>query len=311
VVFTMPQEIAAIALQNKKVVYGLLFETSARTLQQIAADPQHLGAEIGFLSVLHTWGQTLQHHPHVHCVVPGGGLSPDGTQWIRHRRQKRRRRRRGFFLPVRVLRALFRGKLLARLKAAHAAGELSFQGQLAGLADPAAFVRYLAPLYTTNWVVYAKSPFGGPKQVLRYLARYTHRVAISNQRLVKMADGKVTFAYKDYTDGSKRKEMTLDAVEFLRRFLLHVLPRGFVRIRHYGFLANRARQTKLRRCRELLHVPEPAPAPAETSDESADANSGPACPSCRVGHMERVRLLPRRPGFGLEHLVAAMGFDTS
>ncbi len=299
VVFTVPQEIAAIALQNKKVVYGLLFETSARTLKQIAADPKHLGAEIGFLSVLHTWGQTLQHHPHIHCVVPGGGIAPDGTEWIDRPRQKRCRRRCSFFLPVKVLSALFRGKLLARLKAVHAAGELTFQGKLAGLADPAAFARHLAPAYLTDWVVYAKAPFGGPKQVLKYLACYTHRVAISNRRLVKMEHGKVTFSYKDYANGNQKKTMTLDAVEFIRRFLLHVLPSRFVRIRHYGFLANRARQTKLKLCRRLLGVPEPdANAPTVASEDegaSEDDDDGMICPSCGVGRMLRHRSLKPEP----------------
>lgn len=223
VVFTVPQAIAAIALQNKRVVYGVLFKASSETLKQIAADPKHLGAEIGFLSVLHTWGQELLHHPHVHCVVPGGGLSPDGRRWVACRR--------GFFLPVRVLSSVFRGKFLELLRTAFEQGKLSFHGNLRRLQDARVFEAYLADTYRTNWVVYSKRPFGGPAQVLKYLARYTHRVAISNRRVLSLRDGKVRLSWKDYASGNRRRIMTLEAGEFIRRFLLHVLPPGFVRLR--------------------------------------------------------------------------------
>ena len=246
VVFTLPAVLGPIALQNPREVYGLLFQAAAETLQQIAVDPQHLGAEIGFLAVLHTWGQNLEHHPHVHCVVPGGGLSPDGSRWVACPP--------GFFLPVRVLSRVFRGKFLALLGNAFDQGKLSFHGKLRVLADAGAFQRRLTASARTEWVVYAKPPFGGPKQVLKYLARYTHRVAISNRRLVALDDGEVTFHWKSYADGGGQKTMTLKATEFIRRFLLHVLPTGFVRIRHYGFLANRVCQEKLALCRALLEV---------------------------------------------------------
>ncbi|MEA2591136.1 MAG: hypothetical protein QOD62_967, partial [Actinomycetota bacterium] len=228
VVFTLPPALAPIALQNPREVYNILFRAAAETLRQIAADPKHLGAEIGFLAVLHTWGQNLQHHPHVHCVVPGGGLSPDGSHWVACRP--------GFFLPVRVLSRVFRGKFLALLGNAFDQGKLSFHGKLGVLADGGEFQRRLTASAQTEWVVYAKPPFGGPEQVLKYLARYTHRVAISNRRLVALEEGDVQFQWKDYAHGGGPKTMTLKAIEFIRRFLLHVLPSGFVRIRHYGFL---------------------------------------------------------------------------
>src|SRR4051794_28187601 len=255
VVFTLPATLGPIALQNPRVVYGLLFRAAAETLLQIASDPGHLGAGIGFLAVLHTWGQTLQHHPHLHCVVPGGGLSPDGSRWISCPE--------GFFLPVRVLGRVFRGKFLAGLHAAFDRGRLAFHGRLATLADPGEFRRRLSAIARAEWVVYAKPPFGGPEQVLKYLARYTHRVAISNHRLLDLKDGRVTFRYKDYARGGERRTMELTAAEFLRRFLQHVLPRGFVRIRSYGFLANRDRREKLAACRELLAAAPPAAVPPE------------------------------------------------
>ena len=244
VVFTLPEAIGPIALQNPRVVYGILFRAAAETLLQIAADPKHLGAEIGILAVLHTWGQNLQHHPHVHCVVPGGGLSPNGSRWIACRP--------GFFLPVRILSRVFRGKFLAMLRNAFDRGRLTFHGGLSGLAEPREFQRRLTASARTDWVVYAKPPFGGPAQVLKYLARYTHRVAITNRRLLALEDDKVRFRWKDYAHGGREKTMTLDASEFLRRFLLHVLPSGFVRIRHYGFLSNRLRHEKVSVCRALL-----------------------------------------------------------
>jgi len=233
VVFTIPHELAWLALQNKKIIYDLLFRSSAATLLEIAADPKHLGAEIGFLSVLHTWGQNLQIHPHIHCVIPSGGLSPDRQRWVHPRY--------AFFLPVKVLSHVFRGKFIAGLKRAFHTGELLFPGRMKLFAQQKAFHAFLRLLFRKDWVAYAKRPFGGPEHVLHYLARYTHRVAISNHRIVNFADGKVTFRWKDYAHKSKQRLMTVTAEEFLRRFLLHSLPRGFVRIRFCGFLANRRR----------------------------------------------------------------------
>jgi hypothetical protein len=297
VVFTVPEAIAALAYQNKALVYGLLFRTAADTLRTIAADPQHLGAEIGFFAVLHTWGQTLLHHPHVHCVVPGGGLSADGTRWIPCRP--------GFFLPVRVLSRLFRRLFLEALQHAFEAGALRFTASLDALHDPQAFADYLAPVRTAEWVVYAKPPFGGPRQVLDYVGRYTHRVAIANQRLLAIDDGQVRFRWKDYRDG-RPKTMTLAAEEFIRRFLLHVLPVGFHRIRYYGFLGNRDRHEKLARCQELLGMapPEVPPGEAELPTDYRDryeALTGTslwACPVCHQGRMLEVeRLAPGDPAF--------------
>lgn len=244
VVFTVPQAVAEIALQNQVVVYGILFRTTAETLRTMAADPKHLGAAIGFFAVLHTWGQTLVHHPHLHCVVPGGGLSPDGTRWIACRP--------GFFLPVHVLSRLFRRLFLTALQDAFAAGQLRFAGALQALADPQHFADHLRPARQTEWVVYAKRPFAGPAQVLDYVGRYTHRVAIANQRLTSLDEGHVRFHYKDYRASDAQKTMTLDAMEFIRRFLLHVLPPGFHRIRYYGLLGNRHRREHLVQCRRLL-----------------------------------------------------------
>ena len=246
VVFTIPEQLAAIAFQNKEVVYGILFQTVAQTLLTIAGDPKHLGAEIGFFAVLHTWGQNLHLHPHLHCVVPGGGLSPD-DQWIACRP--------GFFLPVRVLSRLFRRLFLEALEKAHADGQFHFFGDLQSLRDAQAFAAYLAPMRDTEWVVYAKPPFGGPQQVLEYLGRYTHRVAISNERLLNLEDGNVSFGWKDYRHRQRSKTMTVAAEEFIRRFLLHALPPGFQRIRYYGFLANCHRIDKLDFCRRLLLAP--------------------------------------------------------
>jgi hypothetical protein len=249
VVYTLPAQIADIAYQNKAVIYDLLFRASAETTLTIAADPKHLGARIGFMSVLHTWGSALTHHPHVHMVVPGGGLSPDGSRWIACRPR--------YFLTVEVLSALFRRLLLEMLVAAHDAGRLQFFGAHARLADKAAFAAYLRPLRQIDWVVYAKEPFAGPSQVLRYLSRYTHRIAISNRRLISADETGVTFKYKDYRiDGPARyKTMTLAPHEFIRRFLIHVLPKGFHRIRHYGVLANGTRAANIAHARELLAVP--------------------------------------------------------
>ena len=247
VVFTLPHELSWLALQNKRVVYDLLFQASAATLLEIAADQKHLGAAIGFLSVLHTWGQNLLHHPHVHCVIPVGGLSPDRAQWVHPRYP--------FFLPVKVLSRVFRGKFVAGLKEAFRRGRLVFPGDLLPLANDQAFPASLRPLFRQDWVVYAKPPFGGPEHVLHYLARYTHRVAISNHRLVNVTDDGVTFRWKDYAHGSQVRTMTVSTDEFLRRFSLHVLPKGFVRIRFFGFLAHRCRARDLPVCRRALASP--------------------------------------------------------
>ncbi len=279
VVFTLPAQVAQIAFQNKAVVYDLLFKATAETLLTIAADPKHLGARIGLTAVLHTWGSAMTHHPHLHCIVPGGGLSPDGQSWIACRPK--------FFLPVRVLSRLFRRLFLEGLAKAHAAGKLAFFGDLAPLADAARFRAHLAPLRRAEWVVYAKRPFGGPAAVLAYLARYTHRVAISNSRLLALDDRGVTFRWKDYRarGGGETwiKAMTLSADEFLRRFLLHILPAGFHRIRHYGLLASGRRATNLAQVRALLGPSAPPPpdpaAPGEAAPEKTEV-SDPPCPCC-------------------------------
>jgi hypothetical protein len=290
VVFTVPQAIAEIAAQNKAVVYDILFHATADTLRTIAADPRHLGAAIGFFAVLHTWGQTLMHHPHLHCVVPGGGLSPDGTRWIACRP--------GFFLPVRVLSRLFRRLFLDSLQGAFETGRLRCAGSLEALADPSAFAAHLRPTRQTEWVVYAKRPFAGPQQVLEYVGRYTHRVAIANQRLLDMDDGHVRFRYKDYRAASPEtpQTMTLDAPEFIRRFLVHVLPSGFHRIRYYGWLGPRHRTDTLARCRELLGptaappITQPRPhADYRDRYESLAGASLRACPLCADGHMTVTR----------------------
>ena len=297
VVFTLPAPIAAIAFQNKATVYDLLFKAAAETLATIAADPKHLGARIGLIAVLHTWGSALTHHPHVHCIVPGGGLSADGTRWIACRK--------GFFLPVRVLSRLFRRLFLEKLMAAHARGRLSFFGELAHLADAEAFAAHLAPLRRAEWVVYAKPPFGGPAAVLAYLARYTHRVAIANSRLVSMDDHAVRFRWKDYrtadpaTGAVKIRTMALSPDEFIRRFLLHVLPTGFHRIRHYGLLAKGPRAPDLGRLRALIsgHTGE-AVAPADV--ESAAEPEPQTCPGCggrlRIVEVFRRGCTPRTVG---------------
>ena len=287
VVFTVPAGIAEITLQNKKIMYAILLRASAETVQQIAGDPKHLGARIGLLSVLHTWGQNLLHHPHVHCVVPGGGLSPDGNSWVSCRP--------GFFLPVGVLSKVFRGKFLDMTRHAFANGELSFQGALAPLNDAHAFATHLKTACETDWVVYAKPPFGGPAQVLKYLARYTHRIAISNHRLVSLENGRIKFRWKDYAHGNRHRTMTLDAGEFIRRFLLHVLPKGFMRIRHFGFLANACRTERLRRCRELLGCSSPTSVVAEDANDSLDDDKLRRCPSCSEGHLIRRELPPFHP----------------
>ncbi|MCP5091469.1 MAG: IS91 family transposase [Gammaproteobacteria bacterium] len=274
VVFTLPAEVGAIAYQNKAVVYGLLMKAAAETLTTIAGDPKHLGAQIGVTSVLHTWGQNLDHHPHVHCIVPGGGISADGSHWVSCRP--------GFFLPVRVLSRLFRRLFLDGLIAAHARDQIKLFGNLAEFEDHDAFCAYLAPVRKREWVVYAKEPFAGPHQVLAYLARYTHRVAISNRLLVSIADGQVSFLWKDYRQQSKRKVMTLSAGEFMRRFLMHVLPNGFHRIRHYGLFANGHRAEKIELCRSLLGYRKEAlfDNGDQVEAETTAPNEPPPCPCC-------------------------------
>jgi hypothetical protein len=287
VVFTLPGLLAPLALQNPVVVYNLLFQAVAATLLEVAANPRRMGARLGFLTVLHTWGQNLMHHPHIHCVVPAGGLSPDGASWVAGRA--------GFFLPVRVLSRVFRGKFISLLKAALGRGELEFHGSLKPLAAPAAMERLLDRSVASEWVVYAKPPFGGPEQVLKYLARYTHRVAISNSRLLRLEDGKVTFRWKDYAHGNRPGVMTLDATEFIRRFLLHVMPKSFVRIRYYGFMANRHRARNLQHCRHLLGRSQAPPAEkcgqADPSIKPGEAPFAGCCPLCRQGRMRIVERL--------------------
>jgi len=274
VVFTLPAPIAAIAYTNKAVIYDLLFAVAAETLRTIAADPKHLGAEVGVTLVLHTWGSALTHHPHVHGVVPGGGLSIDRQRWVRCRP--------GFFLPVRVLSRLFRRRFLEELEQAHRAGRLQFFGEDAALADVQAFLRWLAPLRACEWVVYAKRPFAGPAAVLAYLSRYTHRVAISNSRLLALDERGVTFRYKDYRSKAKThyKAMTLTADEFIRRFLLHVLPIGFHRIRHYGLLANAGRREHLAQARQLLKVTAAVEAPSCKRASTTIVPPTFVCPHC-------------------------------
>jgi hypothetical protein len=314
VVFTLPGALGPVALCNPRVVYGLLMRAAAQTLLEVATNPKHLGAEIGVLAVLHTWGQNLALHPHVHCVVTGGGLAPDESRWIAGRDD--------FFLPVRVLSRVFRGKFLAGLRAAFQRGRLRFPGHLAALARPRRFHRLLAETVRTEWVVYAKPPFQGRAEtVLKYLARYTHRAAISNRRLISLVDGRVTFRWKDYAHGGRQGTMTLAAVEFVRRFLMHVLPTGFVRVRHYGLLANRHRQEKLARCRELLGMavtPQAETAPADRDPipppgREAAVTPARVCPCCGAGRMVVIAEFP--PGTPAEaigaDLVPCLVLDSS
>jgi hypothetical protein len=294
VVFTLPEDIAALAYQNKDLVYGILFRATAETLSTIAADPKHLGAEIGFFAVLHTWGQNLLFHPHLHCVVPGGGISPDGTRWLPCRP--------GFFLPVRVLSRLFRRLFSAYLQEAFDAGQLHFFSSLEALHSPQDFARYLNPIQKQEWVVYAKPPFAGPQQVVDYVGRYTHRVAISNHRLVEIENGQVKFHWRDYRDNNQQKTMILSAEEFIRRFLLHVLPRGFHRIRYYGFLGNRYRKEKLEHCRQLLNMTPPnesssQPQPREDYRDRYERLTGRSLRECPVCHRGRMIVVKSLPGF--------------
>ena len=306
VIFTLPHALGPLALQNPRHLYGLLFRTVAQTLQDIAGDPKHLGAEIGGFAVLHTWGQQLHHHPHLHCVLPAGGLAPDGTQWIPCRPH--------FFLPVRVLSRRFRRLYLAGLEQTYAQGQLSLMGRCRELAEPTPWQRLLAALRDKEWVVYAKEPLREPQHVLKYLARYTHRVGISNHRLVSLADGQVTFRYKDYQRGHRLRTLTLEAVEFLRRLMLHVPPHGFHRLRHFGFLANRVRQEKLAQCRSLLGQATRPPAQQEALDLKTPAVSaaepGSVCPVCQHGRMQLVQTLYRQQA-AWDLSMPALGFDTS
>jgi hypothetical protein len=296
VVFTLPAEIARIALWNKRAVYGLLFKTSAETVMTIAGDPKRLGARVGMTSVLHTWGSAMTHHPHIHMIVPGGGLSPDGTRWVASKP--------GFFLHVRVLSRLFRRLFIEGLMALHRTGQLAFFGDLTKLADAEAFAAYLAPLRKTDWVVYAKPPFGGPEQVLAYLSRYTHRVAISNQRLVSASADTVSFRWKDYRikQGDRMKVMRLNKHEFIRRFLMHVLPDRFHRIRHYGLLASAQRKVNIAKARVLIGASTPEQGSPPEGDPAPLTLHEP-CPCCggsmriietfRRGQVPRSRAPPR------------------
>ena len=292
VVFTLPASLAAIAFYNQPIVYDMLFRTVADTLLTVTGDPQRLGVETGFFNMLHTWGQNLHFHPHLHCVVPGGGLSPDHDRWIAGSRK--------FLLPVKVLSARFRRLFLEALAQAHAKGELQFFGDLLSLADPQAFARYLAPLKHKKWVVYAKAPFGGPQHVLEYLGRYTHRVAISNRRLLALHDGQVSFQWKDYRDANRLKVMTVPAEEFIRRFLQHVVPPGLPRIRYYGFLANCHRTAKLTLCRQLLAtacsqlLPQPADCRAWLA--ALTSTNSRLCPQCGKAILIRLQFFPPSHG---------------
>jgi hypothetical protein len=319
VVYTLPAEIRPLALQNKRVVYGILFRAAAETLQEVAANPKHLGAEIGLLAVLHTWGQNLMHHPHVHCVVTGGGLAPGRSRWVHGPRSHRRKKL--FFAPVAILSSVFRGKFIDFLKQAFRKGQLAFHGKLASLSQPLLFERQLNMAVQKNWVVYAKRPFGGPDRVLKYIARYTHRVAISNQRLVELRDSQVSFQYKDYADRQQTKVMKLTSSEFIRRFLMHTLPNSFVRIRYYGFLANRDRRQRLDQCRRLLGAPNPLTQTAvevKASAEDSPCPSPTTCPVCKHHSLVIIDVVPaiapcppRCPHFLTHHAANAVCCDTS
>lgn len=316
VVFTLPSELNPLALRNKKTVFDILFSAASQALLALARDPRHLGAQVGFTAVLHTWGQNLLYHPHLHCVVTGGGLCSDGQRWVPARQD--------YLLPVKVLARLFRGKFLAALDRAWREGELGLEGSTAGLADAGAWSTFKDGLYATDWVVYAKPPFGGPAHVFGYLGDYTHRIGISNHRLVEMSDEKVTFTWKDYSQGCEQKLMTLEAVEFLRRFLLHVLPHGYVRIRHYGLCASANVGGRLQAARRLLDPsaastipsPQPEPQPGEPQpwwerflqQTGADVM---ACPFCGVGRMVHQRFLSPAEAAELAATMAAAGIDSS
>ena len=281
IVFTVPHQLSELMLQNQRILYNLLVRCASATLLEVAAHPKRFGAEIGFLCVLHTWGETLMHHPHLHCVVPAGGFSPGGDAWVQPPRA-------GFFLPQQVLSVVFRGKFQDALKALFRQKKLSFEGSLSWLAEPRSFARFLHTLHRHRWVVDVRKPFGGPEHVLHYLARYTHRVALSHHRLISLEDGKVTFRWKDYAHGGKKRKMTLDAVEFIRRFLLHVLPKGLVRIRYYGWMANRCRRERVAKCRALLEAE-----PMEPLLAPVCGPGGRRCPVCG-GAVEVVEVIVPR-----------------
>jgi len=306
VIFTLPHDLSPLALQNPRLLYGLLFRTVAQTLQDIAQDSKHLGAEIGGFAVLHTWGQPLHHHPHLHCVLPAGGVAPDGTRWVPCRPR--------FFLPVRVLSRRFRRLYLAGLEQTYAQGQLSLMGRCRERAEPQPWHQFLAALRDKEWVVYAKEPIQDPQHVLTYLARSTHRIAISNHRLVALEGGQVTFRYKDYQRGHRLRTLTLEAVEFLRRLMLHVPPHGFHRLRHFGFLANRVRQAKLAQCRILLRQAARPPAQEETVDRKPPVGTagepGAVCPVCQRGRIQLIQTLYRQQA--VWDLAGPMsGLDTS
>jgi hypothetical protein len=312
VVFTLPQSLAPLALQNQRLVYGILFKAASETLLQIGADQKHLGARIGFLAVLHTWGQNLHHHPHLHCVIPGGGISAGDERWISCRQQ--------FLFPVKVLSRLFRAKFASLLKRAFHQAKLGFHGKLQPLTKKRNFFSWVNDSLRSEWVVYAKPPFGGPQQVLKYLARYTHRVAISNRRLVALQNGSVTFRWKDYAKQNQPALMTLHATEFIRRFLLHVLPKGLVRIRHFGFLANRCRRQNISLCRRLLDVALSIKPPGLNTGEdwpAAEQKTTPIvrCSACKVGYLRPIELLlPQTPAVALQVvrlIVAVLETNTS
>jgi hypothetical protein len=310
IVFTLPEEIAQIAFQNKELVYGLLFKATAKTLLTIGADPEHLGARIGFFAVLHTWGQNLMHHPHLHCVVPGGGLSLDGERWVSSPPD--------FFLPVRVLSRYFRSCFLEMLQQAYTQKNLKFYGTLKPLRDSQQFLAHIEPVREKEWVVYAKKPFAGPEQVLDYVGRYTHRVAISNNRLLSLEDGQVTFRWKDYRDDNAQKTMTLSADEFIRRFLMHVLPSGFHRIRYYGWMSNCHRAENLEKCRRLLNMPPPSPPDASTTPadykdryEALTGTSLCECPICHKGRMVAHKTLLSFETYVPSKARPAISLDTS
>lgn len=289
VVFTIPEELNPIVLRNQKVMYDLIFRSVSETLLELGSDPKHLGAHIGFIGVLHTWGQNLMDHPHIHCIVPGGGLSPIRHKWVSCRKK--------FFIHVNVLRDLFKKKSLAYLKRSYESGKLAFPGAIAYLQEPKVLERFCKQLYRKKWVVYSKPPFGGPEEVIRYLGRYTHRIAISNHRIINVEDSRVSFRWRDYSDGNKKKIMTIDASEFIRRFLLHILPDRFVKIRHYGLLGSRKRKANIGLCRKLLGVDEPQNsdnAISETWQELMLRVSGidvAKCPVCQKGKMHATGVL--------------------
>lgn len=285
VVFTIPHQFSELALQNKRVLYSVLFKAMADTLKEIAADPKHLGAQIGFLAVLHTWGQNLMHHPHLHCVIPAGGFSADGQRWVSVKKRKR-----AFFLPVKVLSKVFRGKFIHCLKRARVKGELQFHGEISHLSEACTFENLLDESVRRRWVVYAKKPFGGPQQVLKYLARYTHRVAISNSRILSADEREVSFRWKNYANGSRHETMTLDSVEFLRRFLMHTLPKGFQRIRQFGFLSNRHRSGALADARRLISADSAVAVSGVSAVSGVDPDDLKCCPKCGSRRVRRFDL---------------------